>query len=82
MSPGRIEEYKKAFDLNKDGELTTEEIQHSKSIMELELKEEKAEAHKRLEIQAKLRNQAMHMERAGDNSPQFWCLPQSKSESQ
>jgi len=31
-----------------------------------------------LEIQAKLRNQAMHMERAGDKSPQFWCLPREK----
>ena len=48
MTPGRIEQYKAAFDLNKDGTLTTEEIQQSKEIMELELKEEKAEAHKRM----------------------------------
>jgi|TARA_Y200000002_G_scaffold348776_1_gene324966 hypothetical protein len=48
MTPGRIEEYKAAFDLNKDGNLTSEEIQQSKEIMELELKEEKAEAHKRM----------------------------------
>jgi len=34
-----------------------------------------------LEIQKKLRGQAMHMERAGDKSPQFWCLPRNKNDS-
>ena len=48
MTPNRIQEYKDSFDINQDGVLTSEEIEQGKIILELELKEEKAEAHKRM----------------------------------
>tara|TARA_B100001093_G_scaffold117544_1_gene109971 strand:- start:126689 stop:127156 length:468 start_codon:yes stop_codon:yes gene_type:complete len=44
----KIQEYLKKYDLNSDGTITDEEIERTTKILELELREEKAEAQKRM----------------------------------
>ena len=44
----KIQEYLKKYDLNSDGNITDEEIERTTKILELELREEKAEAQKRM----------------------------------
>ena len=43
-----LKKYPLKFDLNQDGEVTAEEMERATMMLDLELKEEKAEAHKRM----------------------------------
>jgi len=43
-----LQNYIKQYDLNNDGEITDEEMKRATEILELELREEKAEAQKRM----------------------------------
>jgi NADH:ubiquinone oxidoreductase subunit E len=44
----KIKEYLKKYDLDDDGKITDEELKRTTEILELELREEKAEAQKRM----------------------------------
>lgn len=44
----KLEKYIEKFDMNKDGTISDEEMKRSTEILELELREEKAEAQKRM----------------------------------
>ena len=44
----KIQEYLKKYDLNSDGTITDEEMKRTTEILELELREEKAEAQKKM----------------------------------
>lgn len=46
--PKSLEKYLKQYDLNNDGEVTEDEMKRATEIMELELREEKADAQKRM----------------------------------
>ncbi len=46
--PKSLQNYIKQYDLNNDGTITDEEMKRATEILELELREEKAEAQKRM----------------------------------
>ena len=52
MSPQRLKERVKDFDLDDDGETTQEEIDQGRAMLDLELAEEKSEAQRRMALGA------------------------------
>ena len=52
MSPQRLKERVRDFDLDDDGETTQEEIDQGRAMLDLELAEEKSEAQRRMAVGA------------------------------
>ncbi len=52
MSPQRLKERVRDFDLDDDGETTQEEIDQGRAMLDLELAEEKSEAQRRMALGA------------------------------